>query len=266
MIPTRQRWMLVAVVLTAAVMMISCNLFKSVQSLTRQQAGGTPAASETVTQANVLQYLTTRELREESRAPEYTVGMVYPYIESGVKNGFNTAVKTLMDEVYKEFKTSLENEPIIEDDPLAVNLNALTMDYRLYYSSADLISIYFTFSEYHAGAAHPNAYSAVINYSLAHDRVIELDEIFIPNSNYLQVISEYCVNHLKNDESFMFEDGAKPLAENFRNWNIVPEGILVTFDPYQIAPYAAGFIKVIVPFSVLRTYLAEGGLLTLPAE
>ncbi|MFO7584726.1 MAG: DUF3298 domain-containing protein, partial [Anaerolineales bacterium] len=54
-----------------------------------------------------------------------------------------------------------------------------------------------------------------------------------------------------------FSGGAEPLPENYRNWNLTYEGLLITFDEYQVAPYAAGMQQVLVPFDVLENYFAE---------
>lgn len=255
--PIRRHLVILGCLAAAAAGMLSCNLVAGVRGLGNRQPAGTATIAAAVEAAGAVRYLTTKELREDSPGnPEYTISMVYPYLHTGAENGFNKKVKSVVDEIYQQFKASLEQSPMAEDVPLSVNLNSLSMDYRLYYSSDDLISVYFTFSEYHAGAAHPNPFSAVVNYSLTRDEVIDLDYIFLPDVDYLRVMSDYCISQLQSNEAFLFEDGATPAADNFRNWNIVPEGILVTFDPYQVAPYAAGFIKVVVPFSVLQPYLA----------
>lgn len=261
----RHRLVMVTAAAVVAVLTLSCSLVEGARILgARQRGEATPAVEKGLASTGTPHYLTTKELREDAHDPEYTIGIAYPYLETGAENGFNQAVKTLVDGIFGEFKASLANAPIVEDDSLAVNLNSLSMDYRLYFSSDDLISVYFNLSEYHAGAAHPNPYSAVLNYSLARDRELKLDDLFIPGSDYLQAMSGYCASHLKDNEAFMFEEGIKPLPDNFRNWNIVPEGILVTFDPYQVAPYAAGFIRVIIPFSELSPYLAKDAPLMLP--
>ena len=37
-------------------------------------------------------------------------------------------------------------------------------------------------------------------------------------------------------------------SENFKSWNITKKGLIFTFDPYQVASYAAGRFEVIIPF------------------
>lgn len=117
------------------------------------------------------------------------------------------------------------------------------------------------FSFYSDGAAHPGLYSISVNYYLAQGRELILSELFVPNSNYLERISNYCIADLgKRDIAFeMFSQGATPTAENYRNWNIAPEGLMITFDNYQVAPYAAGPQTVIVPYSELQAIINTDG-------
>ena len=38
----------------------------------------------------------------------------------------------------------------------------------------------------------------------------------------------------------MFPDGAEPRPENYQVWNFDFNGLLITFDQYQVMPYAYG--------------------------
>ena len=86
-----------------------------------------------------------------------------------------------------------------------------------------------------------------------------MEDLFQPGSDYLQKISEYCISELQANEYVFpdFQQSAGPKAENYRNWNIQENGILITFDVYQIAPYAAGPQMVLVPYDVLRDQIGD---------
>jgi len=111
------------------------------------------------------------------------------------------------------------------------------------------------------GAAHPGDYSNTLNYDLSIGRYVLLTDIFLPDSNYLETISNYCVNELRKQpysDSFSL-DGASPTFENYRNWNISNEGFIVTFDTYQVAPGAAGQQVIVIPFEQLRSIINPNG-------
>jgi hypothetical protein len=133
--------------------------------------------------------------------------------------------------------------------------------YALSFQCADLFSINFDISFYASGAAHPGHYSITVNYDLGQSKELALSDLFLPNSNYLETISSYCIAELGKQPFFEgpFAEGAQPTPENYHNWNITPDGLLITFDEYQVAPYAAGPQKVTVPYSALQTLINTQG-------
>jgi hypothetical protein len=91
---------------------------------------------------------------------------------------------------------------------------------------------------------------------------VSLADLFTPNSNYLKVISDYAIKELKKlDTVSAVELGAGPKIDNYHSWNITPTGLKITFDPYQVGPYAAGAHEVVVPYSVLKPIIRQDGLL-----
>jgi uncharacterized protein DUF3298 len=56
------------------------------------------------------------------------------------------------------------------------------------------------------------------------------------------------------------QEGTRPRAENFMNWNIVPEGILISFEDYQVGPHSFGQPEFVVPFSHLKSAVRRDGL------
>jgi hypothetical protein len=52
-------------------------------------------------------------------------------------------------------------------------------------------------------------------------------------------------------------EGTRPIADNFISWNIVPEGVLLSFDDYQVGPHSFGRPELVVPFSALRNTVRQ---------
>jgi hypothetical protein len=119
---------------------------------------------------------------------------------------------------------------------------------------------------YADGAAHPFHYSLTVNYDLEQGRKLSLGDLFAEETGYLKVISSYCLAELsKRDIGFYggFERGAEPTLDNYRNWSITNEGLMITFDEYQVAPYAAGAQTITVPYSELSTFINVQGPLVM---
>jgi hypothetical protein len=60
-----------------------------------------------------------------------------------------------------------------------------------------------------------------------------------------------------NDKGPLFED----VFELNDNWFLSPEGLGFSFDPYEIGPYAAGFIELVIPYSKLKAWVKPGSAL-----
>ena len=67
------------------------------------------------------------------------------------------------------------------------------------------------------------------------------------------------MNELKAKDVLFWEEGALPRADNYQVWNISPEGLQITFDEYQVAPYAAGPQSVQIPYSDVKSLARPDG-------
>jgi hypothetical protein len=138
-------------------------------------------------------------------------------------------------------------------------------------ASDELISVEFNIGGYYAGAAHPNSYTEVINFDAKNGRVLKLADLFKPRAKYLQTISAYAIKDLKaqskteGPDSMLTDEtiqgGAGPDAKNYKSWTITRKGLAITFDSYQVAPYAAGPQQVLIPYSALKDLINPDGAL-----
>jgi hypothetical protein len=86
----------------------------------------------------------------------------------------------------------------------------------------------------------------------------------------LNKLSEYCYNDLKkqsDSSDFGFDEdwvkeGTKPTSEYFANILVEKNGLLVKFNGYQVASYAAGPKEVKIPYSELKKVLNPKGPLS----
>ncbi len=192
---------------------------------------------------------------ETGDKPIYTITAQIPVAQGADAlrlAGFNAVLRKTADDQIIPFRDAvLTIAPI---DPISAG-SSFDMQYSVVGQALDYWSIKYEIDSYFDGAAHPAHYSATVNYDLDRDRPFTLDELFTPGSNYLQVIADYCKADLaKRDIGFDgFASGADPLPENYTRWNISKEGLVITFDEYQVAPYAAGPQVVVIPLSALAS-------------
>jgi len=198
---------------------------------------------------------------EEGQLPNYTLDAQTPQLEDSdderVTN-FNVLMGLVVQdevELFKGMVADLPAEPIAGGSFLDVSFAQLA-------PYGNLISIQFSISFYSDGAAHPGHYSHTLTYDLEGGAEVPLARLFLSGVDYLTPISDYCVAALRQrdfglDDSWL--GGASPTEDNYRNWNVTSEGLLITFDEYQVAPYAAGPQEVIVPYAELTGILDPNG-------
>ena len=178
-------------------------------------------------------------------------------------DGFNQAVQSIVADNVDTFRnqnTELEAQATLPPE-IAELGSSFDLTYEVFIANSDLISIRFTAGFYSAGAAHPGSYSIPLNYDLKNNKVLALADLFKPEAQYLQLLSIYAIQALNSNDMLMFPEGADPTEDNYRSWNITPDGLLITFDAYQVAPYVAGPQQVIIPYSALPGIIDPNGVL-----
>lgn len=207
--------------------------------------------------------IASKRTSSKNKKPAYTIEAQFPQIEGSTAAGvvgFNKTINSMVASQIADFKKDAADA----DFSGATNESGLTINYEITYASNVLISVAFTVSPYFAGAAHPNHYTSVLNYDLKTGKPIALADVFKPGSNYLQVLANYCIAQLKKRLGEMSDistinQGASAKRDNYQNWNIGRKGLEITFDPYQVAAYAAGPQRVIARYDALKNLLNPSG-------
>ena len=200
--------------------------------------------------------------------PRIVAKSVFPQLRSDSANepidGFNQLVTDFVQQKVDEFKLNVsQNQAPKQKLPKSIFKNDLYIDFATSFVQSGndpIISIRFNIQGNIAGLAHPYHHHYVLNYDLESGEALDLEDLFKPNSNYLQVLSDYTSDVLRKrhlrDKSLISE-GTAPRAENFKNWNIKPNGLLITFDEYQVASYVEGAQTVLVPYSALTDVIDD---------
>jgi hypothetical protein len=196
--------------------------------------------------------LTSVPFEETSQSPVYTMRAQIPVLTGSDDPrlpAFNQVLNNLVAGEVNIFRKNFLELPVT---PYSTG-SSFDEEYTLLWQRAETWSFKFDFSFYSDGAAHPGHYSRTLNYDLGQARQLALADLFLPNSDYLGAISKYCFAELAKNPGFdpVFQQGAAPTLENYRDWNITADGLLITFDEYQVMPYASGPQTVTVPYAEL---------------
>lgn len=236
---------------------------------------GTKQTAFVVTEQPIMftgpQKIIPKQIKEANKEKHYSLDADYPQIEGGNAQAdkFNKEARALVTKHVTDWKaneTELSTD-MPEDLPESTGDSEVGISYVVRYATDDLVSIEFTEDGMSRGAAHPSMTTFVLNYDLRNGRKLGLGDLFKAKSTYLGVISAFCIKSLKEQskkkelmlEDEQIESGAGPKADNYKVWAVTKKGLWITFDAYQVGPYAAGPQYVLVPYSTLKDLIEAGG-------
>jgi hypothetical protein len=214
-----------------------------------------------------------RQLKESVKPKRLDLSAEYPELTGGANvAGFNQLVRSSVTGAFADFKKQMADLTAEDIKSLPSDMNNyIDISYDVEYADNNLISVRLLESTF-AGGAHPNYNFYTITYDLKAGRELKLSDLFKPGSKYLAFVSDYATRDLQGrkepdgNENLglaqdIFADGAKPTAENYARWNITRKGLMFTFDPYQVGPYAAGSQTIIIPYAKLKDIARPDGVL-----
>ena len=108
--------------------------------------------------------------------------------------------------------------------------------------------------------AHPNNFIITKTYDFDNNKEIILEDLF-NDTNYLEKISAISFEKLKLQlpeiEETMIKKGTKAIANNFQNFALTENSLIIHFSSYQVAPYVNGSQKVEINFFEIKEILKK---------
>jgi hypothetical protein len=222
----------------------------------------TTTASLVISETEVDYDIEFVERKEETEY--YHISLKYPQLAGdsvslGIINRF---IQSHVDTAVSSFKRQInENResltPASSGFKSGLFINVDDQIIRGEVNNIQTISVSLSLSEYFAGAAHP--YNSVIafTFNAVNGARLQLKDVFTRGDylNYLSRESRAKLENYKQDgqsivfDSNMVREGTEPIESNFSNFLIEEETLMIIFNPYQVAPYAAGVIKIKIPLS-----------------
>lgn len=204
--------------------------------------------------------IVTREIVEGDSIRRWSAIARIPAIEGPAASdpgwaAFEAAVDSIVQGEIEEFRANMAEW---EEVPGREWSSTFEADGSVAWVEPPLLSLILDVSVYYSGAAHPGHYAITLVWDAEHGRALRADELFFEGADWPAALSRVAIPALERDLGEMADaawiaEGAGPNARNFARWALVEEGLLVLFDPYQVAPYAAGPQAV----TILRETLAD---------
>jgi hypothetical protein len=133
-------------------------------------------------------------------------------------------------------------------------------DFDIEFCKNNLVVIEINGYDYPFGAAHGMPVKKYAHIDLKTGRFYQLKDLFKPEADYVKVISQIVGEQIKNNDqySYVFPDSYKGIKADQAFF--ISEGALnVYFEPYEIAPYAAGFPTFTIRFNEISSIINHDG-------
>jgi Protein of unknown function (DUF3298) len=240
-----------------------------------------PTLSEVITEKQVLRYF---QIREENEEYYYDFEADYVLVGSSDQaddSATNTHIDTFIKSSHQRFRedSAAGNEMKRKSKILAQTRfaywDSLAISNNVSLYIPDLLSLEFQVYKFGAGAAHGNSMTKTMNFRLHPSKELQLHDVFKPSTNYLGMLSEYCFNDVRKQQSGRQSDagmgpdsfksehdewllrGTAAEDKNYRRFSFAKGGIRIHFDPYWVACYAEGKYEVFIPSYVLKPVIQE---------
>lgn len=138
--------------------------------------------------------------------------------------------------------------------------SSYTGDFDVRYYKNNLVLIEINGYDYPFGAAHGMPIKKYAHIDLKTGKFYQLKDLFQPGANYVTKISKIIGDKIKNEDqySYVFPDTYKGIKADQPFF--ISEGALnLYFEPYEIAPYAAGFPTFTIPFQEINGIVHKNG-------
>jgi hypothetical protein len=218
-------------------------------SVNKQAITPVPPVSTGVPSNNENNKYKIVDKKETDETSAYTVDITYPAIENysdkKVQDDFNQFV---FDNVLKFTKEVKFTEP-------GDSKNTLEFNYKVEQQGDRFVSILMNGSVY-TGGAHPNPVLFAINYDLKNNKEVKFSDLSSSGLAFTNAVSEITTKELQTKFGGDFiPEGAAANEDNFQIFTFNKEKLIITFNAYQVGPYAIGTPAVEIPLSKLSSYL-----------
>ena len=240
----KNSWKTVAIILVIGILGYAGYLLYQKIPVSEPAPETAPVTSEAPDKAVVT--AVTKKIVEEEK--QFEINVAYPELKGLPKAIATRANKTLKDTVDAAIN-SFKEHSVAEPGVLVPEKSALDITFDPALTLTDkTVTVVFTVSDYFGGAAHPNTYKMPVTISQTTGLRMKTADFFKADTKYLQALAEQSSRELKAKLGDEFEaSGATPTEENYEHVYLTESAVMVIFNPYQVAPYAAGIIEIKIP-------------------
>ena len=218
--------------------------------------------------------ITYKEIKRDNKSQSSEIMASFPQVDfgpdafmgvRGIATDINAEVERIVNGMISDFETGV-NE--LENKSANGNGSQLDISSEADVTGGTLFSARINKFSYYSGAAHPMTTVTTFNYStISYGEIDSLGKLFKRDSGYLNFISNYCITKLREHavkEGYdniddMIVEGASAKEENYQNWYVESDSLVIIFNPYQAGPYVMGIQTVSIALSEMTAMIDPKG-------
>lgn len=244
------------------------NLFRPYDSLTRGELARILNQCNSLIKANPPEekanYSLNIGVKEEKTATDYLeVDANIPVVEGIKDENIQKNINDKFQQAVEAMKIEL-NTGAIEHKQNAEEMDFPFHKYQLYtrsgpyFENGKILSMYVDYYFY-SGGAHGMTDRHAYNYDLETGKTLSLKDLFMPGYEFKKMIDEAIAAEINQrpDDFFPAEYGFQGIAAE-QNYYLQNDTLVIYFNQYEIAPYAAGIQEFRIPLQDFRKGLNSG--------
>lgn len=204
------------------------------------------------------------EVKKSEETEKYKIDFEYPVFtdEGSVSKKINEQIGKLVEDVTSSAKNDFES--IMKDGIMDERGDDLTLLAKFNISDNNKFGVLNVMYEIYtySGGAHGITSVNYIVFDKTNGSELKLGDVFNSKSSALEKLSDLSMKEIKRIDPDLeiynqVEEGASPKVQNFENFALDPAGFKIKFSDYQIGPYVAGRLEIVLPYEDLKDVLNE---------
>lgn len=176
----------------------------------------------------------------------------YPSIVN--EESFNNYNKKIANRIKEKSENEIYNQAVEtykynKQNGYPIMVYEVYVTYEVTYNMYNIVSLY-SDKYIFAGGAHGNTVRISQNWNLYQNCMLELADFFPNNPYFILNILREINKQISEDKEIYFENSCDLVIETFnpQNFYITPNGIVVYFGQYDIAPYSSGIREFLIKY------------------
>ncbi|MCI8309584.1 MAG: DUF3298 and DUF4163 domain-containing protein [Clostridia bacterium] len=184
----------------------------------------------------------------------------YPIICSNSARNFNNYNKCIAFNLRRKSENELYKEAVElykynKANGYPIMIYEVYRTFEVTFNSYNIVSLYA--DEYiFSGGAHGNTVRSSQNWNLLRGCMFPLESLFPNNSYFMINILKEINNQIASNPEIYFDNTCNLVLETFnpKSFYLIPNGIVIYFQTYDIAPYSSGIRTFVINYVTKRCY------------